>query len=120
MEKLVKKSKISDKKNLLPVPDYIRYPEKYDEYIKKVLNQLDELNYYVNDKNIENFLKKIENDFAQNLKTASWLDYFYKLSTSKPLEVGENITYFAFRRLIAFFVGMLIFPIQFYYEGFTK
>ena len=77
MEKLVRKSKISDEESIFS--DYIRYPEKYDEYIKKVLNQLDELNYYVNDKNIENFLKKIENDFAQNLKTASWLDYFYQI-----------------------------------------
>ena len=61
MEKLVRKSKISDEESIFS--DYIRYPEKYDECIKKFLNQL-------NIDNIEDEKNRITDAISDNLKEA--------------------------------------------------
>ena len=72
MEKLIRKSKISDKKSIFS--DYIRYPEKYDTYMK---NAVYSVMLNSNSTKANMFREKISNNFARNLEVESFfsLDY---------------------------------------------
>ena len=63
MEKLVRKSKISDEESIFS--DYIRYPEKYDTYMK---NAVYSVMLNSNSTKANMFREKISNNFARKLE----------------------------------------------------
>ena len=79
MEKLVRKSKISDEESIFS--DYIRYPEKYDTYMK---NAVYSVMLNSNSTKANMFREKISNNFARkleaNLFSFDYLGQSFRLS----------------------------------------